>query len=48
MAILHCGDITDSGTPEQLALYQSTVPAELVSVEGKPAVAVELATGKLI
>jgi outer membrane protein assembly factor BamB/predicted phosphodiesterase len=29
MAILHCGDITDDGTPEQLALYQSTVPAAL-------------------
>ncbi|MFG1870619.1 outer membrane protein assembly factor BamB family protein [Micromonospora arborensis] len=28
-AVLHCGDITDSGTPAQIALYQSTVPAEL-------------------
>ncbi len=28
-AVLHCGDITDSGTPEQIALYQSTVPAGL-------------------
>ncbi|MEU4553347.1 PQQ-binding-like beta-propeller repeat protein [Micromonospora violae] len=28
-AVLHCGDITDSGSPAQIALYQSTVPAEL-------------------
>ncbi|MEU5565869.1 PQQ-binding-like beta-propeller repeat protein [Micromonospora musae] len=28
-AVLHCGDITDSGSPEQIALYRSTVPAEL-------------------
>ncbi|MEV4814025.1 outer membrane protein assembly factor BamB family protein [Micromonospora avicenniae] len=28
-AVLHCGDITDSGSPAQIALYRSTVPAEL-------------------
>ena len=28
-AVLHCGDITDSGTPTQVALYQSTIPAAL-------------------
>ncbi|MEO3818288.1 PQQ-binding-like beta-propeller repeat protein [Plantactinospora sp. B24E8] len=31
LAVLHCGDITDSGSPEQIALYQSTIPAGLAA-----------------